>query len=238
MPVFQIRLAFILHKFYKKITNMENKTNINEENELNEGSLNNDASNTEEVANKVEAEASESNSRDNQDEQSSETDVENDESAGEPTTEELLDKANSEIAEYKDKYLRLMAEFDNYRKRVMKEKTELILNGGEKVITALLPVLDDFDRAEQNIKADEVSGQSSTTEGIVLIIDKLRGVLSKNGLKRIDPVGEPFDVDYHEAIAMVPGNPEELKNKVIDCVQPGYQLNDKVIRHAKVAVAE
>ena len=154
----------------------------------------------------------------------------------EPTSEELLDKANKELAETKDKYLRLMAEFDNYRKRVVREKTELILNGGERVLTSILPVLDDFERAEANMKDDKET--EAFREGISLIIDKLKTTLEKNGLKRIDPVGETFNVDYHEAIAMVPSNSEEVKGKVIDCVQCGYMLNDKVIRHAKVAVAE
>ncbi len=150
--------------------------------------------------------------------------------------EEQLDKLKAELNESNDKYLRLMAEFDNYRKRVLKEKTELILNGGERIITALLPIMDDFERVEQNmVNTDDLN---SLKEGISLVIEKFRNTLEKDGLKRIAPVGEMFDVDYHEAIAMVPGQPDELKGKVIDCVLAGYKLNDKVIRHAKVAVAE
>ena len=150
--------------------------------------------------------------------------------------EEQLDKLKAELNESNDKYLRLMAEFDNYRKRVLKEKTELILNGGERIITALLPIMDDFERVEQNmVNTDDLN---SLKEGISLVIEKFRNTLEKDGLKRIAPVGEMFDVDYHEAIAMVPGQPDELKGKVIDCVMAGYKLNDKVIRHAKVAVAE
>ena len=151
-------------------------------------------------------------------------------------SEDVLSKTKTELAEVKDKYLRLMAEFDNYRKRVIKEKTDLILNGGEKVLTSILPVLDDFERAEANM--DVQTDIESLKEGITLIIDKLKHTLEQNGLRRVNPVGEIFNVDFHEAIAMVPGNPDELKGKVIDCVQCGYLLNDKVIRHAKVAVAE
>lgn len=158
------------------------------------------------------------------------------ESADVKTPEEELCKLEAELSEEKDKYLRLIAEFDNYRKRVMKEKTELILNGGERVITSILPVLDDIERAEANMT--DQTDIASIKEGISLIFEKLRTTLTKTGLKRIDPVGEKFDVDYHEAIAMVPGMPEDQKGNVIDCVQCGYQLNEKVIRHAKVAVAE
>lgn len=151
-------------------------------------------------------------------------------------SEDVLSKTKTELSEVKDKYLRLMAEFDNYRKRVIKEKTVLILNGGEKVLTSILPVLDDFERAEANMNGQ--TEVDSLKEGITLIIEKLKHTLEQNGLRRIDPIGENFNVDFHEAIAMVPGNPDELKGKVIDCVQCGYLLNDKVIRHAKVAVAE
>lgn len=151
-------------------------------------------------------------------------------------SDDVLSKTKTELSEVKDKYLRLMAEFDNYRKRVIKEKTDLILNGGEKVLTSILPVLDDFERAEANMNGQ--TEVDSLKEGITLIIEKLKHTLEQNGLRRIDPIGENFNVDFHEAIAMVPGNPDELKGKVIDCVQCGYLLNDKVIRHAKVAVAE
>ena len=146
------------------------------------------------------------------------------------------DELRSELDEYKDKYLRLMAEFDNYRKRVLKEKSELILNGGEKVISSILPVLDDIERAEESMTTIEDS--KSFQEGVSLIFEKLKTILEKNGLKKMDTVGEQFNVDFHEAIAMVPGQPDELRGKVIDSVQTGYLLNDKVLRHAKVAVAE
>ena len=150
--------------------------------------------------------------------------------------EEESEKLRSELDEYKDKYLRLMAEFDNYRKRVLKEKSELILNGGEKVISSILPVLDDIERAEESMTT--IEDMKSFQEGVSLIFEKLKTILEKNGLKKMDTVGEQFNVDFHEAIAMVPGQPDELRGKVIDSVQTGYLLNDKVLRHAKVAVAE
>lgn len=129
-----------------------------------------------------------------------------------------------------------MAEFDNYRKRTLKEKTELILNGGEKVITALLPVLDDFDRAMQNMdKTDDVA---TLKEGLDLILQKLTKTLGSQGLKRMETAEKAFDTDFHEAIALVPVTEEEKKNQIIDCVQPGYLLNEKVIRHAKVVVGQ
>ena len=142
----------------------------------------------------------------------------------------------AEVSSWKDKYLRQAAEFDNYRKRVMREKAELIKNGGEKVISDLLPVLDDFERAQSS--ASQTPDAETLKEGLDLIMGKLISILSKAGLQKIDAVGQPFDVDYHEAIAMVPASSEELKGKVLDQVQAGYKLNDKVIRHAKVAVAQ
>ena len=153
-----------------------------------------------------------------------------------PTLEEQLEEAQAKIAELNDKYLRLMAEFDNYRKRVMKEKTELIKSAGTKVITTILPVLDDMERAEQNMeKMDDVA---ALKEGLLLIFDKFMKLMATEGLKKIEAIDKVFDTDYHEAIAMVPGQPDDKKGKVIDCIQTGYMLNDKVIRHAKVAVAQ
>lgn len=147
-----------------------------------------------------------------------------------------LQEAEAKIAELDDKLLRLNAEFDNYRKRVLKEKAELILNGGEKVLTELLPVIDDIERAKSNV--DNATDMDAVKEGINLIMEKFLAYLKKEGVIAIDAVGKDFDTDYHEAIAMVPGQPEELKGKVIDCVQTGYMLNEKVIRHSKVAIAE
>lgn len=147
-----------------------------------------------------------------------------------------LETAKATIEEQKDKYLRLSAEFDNYRKRTLKEKAELIKNGGEKAISAILPILDDLERALQNMqKADDVKAMY---EGIDLIYQKFLKGLSQEGLQKMEPVGEVFDTDYHEAVALVPAPSEDQKGKVLDCVQTGYKLNDKVIRHAKVVVAQ
>ena len=146
---------------------------------------------------------------------------------------DALAKAEEEIAALKDKYLRAVAEFDNYKKRTLKEKTELLLNGSEKTVTAILPVLDDFERA----LADSNDDPKAIREGITLIYNKFVKTLETLGVKKIDTEGKDFDVDYHEAIAMVPGS-DDKKGKVMDCVQTGYLLNDKVIRHAKVAVGQ
>ena len=147
-----------------------------------------------------------------------------------------LDEANGRIAVLEDKYLRQVAEFDNYRKRTMKEKAELIKNGGERAIESILPVLDDFERALNNMSKDESSAEIMT--GVELIYNKFVGILKQNGLQKIETDGAVFDTDFHEAIAMVPTPDENLKGKVLDCIQAGYTLNDKVIRHAKVAVGE
>ena len=158
--------------------------------------------------------------------------------AAEEKTEEKdpLQKAQEELESLKDKYLRTVAEFDNYRKRSLKEKTELVLNGGEKTITAILPVLDDMERAVAN--ADKADSVKALEEGCELIFKKLRTILEVLGVKKIDTDDKEFDVDFHEAIAMVPGMGDDKKGKVVDCVQTGYTLNDKVIRHAKVAVGQ
>jgi len=150
-----------------------------------------------------------------------------------PQTDELAE-AQAEIARLKDQYLRQVAEFDNYRKRTLKEKSELILNGGEKTITALLPVLDDLQRALAN--AEKSTDYDTLKSGLDLIAKKLLEILGKQGLKAIDTTNADFDTDYHEAVAMVPTEDSKQKGKVIDCVETGYTLNDKVIRHAKVAV--
>ena len=147
-----------------------------------------------------------------------------------------LDQANEKIATLEDKYLRQVAEFDNYRKRTIKEKAELIKNGGEKVIESILPVLDDFERALTNLAKDENAAEVMT--GVELIYNKFTGILKQNGLQKIDTEGAEFNTDFHEAIALVPTPDASLKGKVLDCVQAGYTLNDKVIRHAKVAVGE
>ena len=140
------------------------------------------------------------------------------------------------LAEWQDKFIRLQAEFDNYRKRTMKEKAELIKNGGEKTISAILPILDDLERA---LNISETSDDlKAMREGIELIYNKFLKVLNQEGLQKIETDGKDFDTDYHEAIALVPAPSEEQKGKILDCVQTGYKLNDKVIRHAKVVVAQ
>ncbi len=154
----------------------------------------------------------------------------------EKTVEQQLAEAQERIKELTDKYLRQVAEFDNYRKRVMKEKAELIKNGGEKIVTSILPILDDFERAQANM--DKVDDVQALKEGVELIVEKFSKLLKQEGLEKMNVVGEDFNTDYHEAIAMVPGQPDDMKGKVIDCVMSGYTLNDKVIRHAKVAVAQ
>ena len=147
-----------------------------------------------------------------------------------------LTEALEQVAELKDKYLRQVAEFDNYRKRTLKERTELILNGGEKVITTLLPVLDDMERAISNGK--KTDDPTVLREGIELIYHKLVKVLESQGVSKIETQDADFNTDIHEAVAMVPGMGNDKKGKVIDCLATGYKLNDKVIRHAKVAVGQ
>lgn len=150
--------------------------------------------------------------------------------------EKQLEAANETIEDQKDKYLRLSAEFDNYRKRTVKEKAELILNGGEKSLNSILPVVDDLERALQMMeKATDVA---AVKEGVELIYNKFLAVLGQNGVKVIETKDKPLDTDYHEAIAVIPAPSEEQKGKILDCVQTGYTLNDKVLRHAKVVVGE
>jgi len=147
-----------------------------------------------------------------------------------------LEKAQDEIAELKNQLLYKVAEFENYRKRTLKERAELILNGGEKFITSILPVLDDMERAiESGAKTDD---PEVLREGMTLIYQKFMKTLESQGVSRIDTVDADFDTDVHEAVAMVPGMGDDKKGKVIDCLQQGYKLNDKVIRHAKVAVGQ
>lgn len=153
-----------------------------------------------------------------------------------PAEEELdpLVAAQNEAEQWKDKYIRLVAEFENYKKRTLKEKSELILNGSEKTVAAILPILDDFERAT----ADKTEDPQAIKEGYELIYKKFLKALETLGVNKIETDNADFNVDYHEAIAMVPGMGDDKKGKVIDCVQTGYTLNDKVIRHAKVAVGQ
>ena len=147
-----------------------------------------------------------------------------------------LEEAQQQIDELKDKYLRSVAEFDNYRKRTLKEKAELILNGSEKAIAAVLPILDDMERAIAH--GEKTEDLNVLREGMSLIYTKFQKVLESIGVKEIETADADFDTDVHEAIAMVPGMGDDKKGKVLDCVQKGYKLNDKVIRHAKVAVGQ
>jgi molecular chaperone GrpE len=150
------------------------------------------------------------------------------------SVEEQLEAANAEIASLKDQLLRKIAEFDNYRKRTIKEKTDLILNGGEKTIITILPVIDDLERALKNMKsADDVN---AVLEGVELIYKKFMDILAKQGVSIIETKEADFDVDVHEAVAQLPAPTPELKGKVMDCTLTGYKLNEKVIRHAQVVV--
>ena len=175
-----------------------------------------------------------------------ETDKAAEENAAEETAEEKqaeeaeeldpLEKAQKENEELKTQLLYKVAEFENYRKRTLKERAELILNGGEKVITAILPIIDDMERAIENgAKTDD---PEVLREGMTLIHQKFMKTLESQGVSKIDTKDADFDTDVHEAVAMVPGMGEDKKGKVIDCLQEGYKLNDKVIRHAKVAVGQ
>lgn len=173
-------------------------------------------------------------SDDNTEDTSANTDNSAEEKTTELTVEEQLEAAKKEVEQYKDKYLRAVAEFDNYRKRTLKEKAELLLNGSEKAVCAFLPILDDFERAI----ADKTEDVNAIKEGVQIIFNKFNKTLESLGVRKIETEGKDFDVDFHEAVAMVPGMGDDKKGKVIDCVQTGYQLNDKIIRHAKVAVGQ
>ena len=159
----------------------------------------------------------------------------------EPLTEEeqlklQLAEAEAKIAELQDRYLRQAAEFDNYRKRTMKEKAELIKSAAEKVMVAELPIVDDMERALDNM--EKGMDADACIEGFKLIAQKFKNTLAQQGLEKIETDGQDFDTDFHEAIALIPAPSEELKGKILDCVQAGYKLGDKVIRHAKVAVGQ
>ena len=161
---------------------------------------------------------------------------ENSEDSENSEEQDPLEKAQAEIAELKNQLLYKVAEFENYRKRTLKERAELILNGGEKFITSILPILDDMERAIENgAKTDD---PEVLREGMTLIHQKFMKTLESQGVSKIDTENADFDTDLHEAVAMVPGMGDDKKGKVIDCLQQGYKLNDKVIRHAKVAVGQ
>jgi molecular chaperone GrpE len=147
----------------------------------------------------------------------------------EPTTEEKL-------AELQDRYLRLSAEFDNFRKRTLKEKIDLQKSANENLLEAILPVVDDFDRAMQSV--DEAKDITAVKEGFKLISGKFHGFLNQQGVKEIDAVNKEFDTDLHEAITKIPAPTKKLKGKVVDVIQKGYYLNDKVLRFSKVVIGE
>ncbi|MCD7899235.1 MAG: nucleotide exchange factor GrpE [Bacteroides sp.] len=169
-------------------------------------------------------------------EQSPQSEQEDAPMSHEEELEKKVDALTQENEDIRDKYLRLSAEFDNYRKRTMKEKAELILNGSEKNIISFLPVIDDLERA---LKTMETSTDiTAIKEGVELIYNKLISILGQNGVKVIETKEQPLDTDYHEAIAVIPAPTEELKGKILDSVQTGYTMNGKVIRHAKVVVGE
>ena len=198
---------------------MSKDKNVNTEEQLQEENVTNQAEETLQTA----------------EEQDSTNNAESTESAETPEVEaDPLEAAQAEIADLKKQILYKVAEFDNYRKRVIKEKADLIMNGGEKVITAILPVMDDMERAlKQMRKAEDVQ---AVVEGVELIQKKFMGILEKQGVKPIETKDADFDVEVHEAIAQFPAPSEEMKNKVVDCTLKGYKLNEKVIRHAQVVV--
>ena len=176
------------------------------------------------------------NTEENQNTDNKAEEGDNNTNAADKKAEEIdpLTKAQQEVEELKKQLLYKTAEFENYRKRTLKEKAELILNGGEKTVAAILPILDDFERAI----ADKSEDPKVIKEGVQMIFNKFIKTLEGLGVKKIDTNDKDFDVDFHEAIAMVPGMGDDKKGKIIDCVQTGYTMNDKVIRHAKVAVGQ
>lgn len=159
------------------------------------------------------------------------TDDLNEDSSANNDSANMADDLELKFNDLNDSYLRLHAEFDNYRKRTMKEKADLLKSGNEKAIVGVLPIVDDFERALPNIPED-------IREGVELIYNKFKSYLAQNGVKEIDAIGEPFDTERHEAITTIPAQSEDQKDKVVDCIQKGYSLNDKVIRFAKVIVAK
>lgn len=189
---------------------------------------------TEDLINKEETLNEGDSQVENTDENTSETQELSEENPEESEGDTDVNETQESVEEWKDKYIRLYAEFENYKKRTLKEKAELILNGSEKTITAVLPILDDFERAI----ADKTEDAGAIKEGFELIFKKFIKTLEGLGVSKIETEDADFNVDYHEAIAMVPGMGDEKKGKIIDCVQTGYTLNDKVIRHAKVAVGQ
>lgn len=169
-------------------------------------------------------------------EQEQEQEQEQEEQNVEPTPEERIAALEAELAKEKKEYMFLMAEFDNFRKRTLKDKAEIIKNGAENAMRNILPIIDDFDRALQATATSE--DVDAVREGVELIYNKFIKYLESNGVKEMTTTGEAFDADIHEAVTTFPAPSEELKGKIIDTVQKGYSINDKVLRHAKVVVGQ
>ena len=221
---------------FKKFKTMSQGKNINvEDGNAQEQVLNENAEqNATQNENNAEANAEEQEAGTDNESAEADNKTENADNKAENAEVDPLTKAQQEVEELKKTLLYKTAEFENYRKRTMKEKADLILNGGEKTISAILPILDDFERA----LADKSEDPKVIKEGVQMIFNKFVKTLEGLGVKKIETADKDFDVDFHEAIAMVPGMGDDKKGKVIDCVQTGYTLNDKVIRHAKVAVGQ
>ena len=221
---------------FKKFKTMSQEKNIKvEDGNAQEQVLNeNGEQNATQNENNAEANAEEQEAGTDNESAKADNKAENADNKAENAEVDPLTKAQQEVEELKKTLLYKTAEFENYRKRTMKEKADLILNGGEKTISAILPVLDDFERA----LADKSEDPKAIKEGVQMIFNKFVKTLEGLGVKKIETADKDFDVDFHEAIAMVPGMGDDKKGKVIDCVQTGYTLNDKVIRHAKVAVGQ
>lgn len=168
--------------------------------------------------------------------ESSENQETQQESTASTPEEDELTKLKKDSSELKDKFLRLAAEFDNYKKRTLKEKIEMMKSAAQDTVSSLLPVLDDFDRAKKN--ADDENSAESFSEGVSLVYQKLYNVLKQKGLQPMETNGQPFDPEFHEAITEIPAPSDEMKGKVVDTIEKGYLLNDKIIRHAKVVVGK
>lgn len=220
---------------YKKFKTMSKEKKINIEDGNTKEQVLNENAEQNDTQNNAEPKAEETNTED-ADNKAADADskTDNTDNAAESEEADPLAKAQQEVEELKKQLLYKTAEFENYRKRTLKEKADLILNGGEKTIAAILPILDDFERAI----ADKSEDPKAIKEGVQMIFNKFIKTLEGLGVKKIETADKDFDVDFHEAIAMVPGMGDDKKGKVIDCVQTGYTLNDKVIRHAKVAVGQ
>ena len=221
---------------FKKFKTMSQEKNIKVEDGNAQEQVHNENAEQNATQNENNAEANAEEKEAGTDNESAKADnkAENADNKAENAEVDPLTKAQQEVEELKKTLLYKTAEFENYRKRTMKEKADLILNGGEKAISAILPVLDDFERA----LADKSEDPKVIKEGVQMIFNKFVKTLEGLGVKKIETADKDFDVDFHEAIAMVPGMGDDKKGKVIDCVQTGYTLNDKVIRHAKVAVGQ